>query len=409
LTSSAFHTDQYELTMLDAALGAGTAGQRVVFEMFTRRVPLDRRYGVVAGVDRFLDALELFTFGDEEVAWLEKAGIVSGGTIDWLANYRFSGDIHAYPEGELFTAGSPVLTVEGTFGEAVLLETVALSILNHDSAVAAAASVITEAAGGRPVIEMGSRRTDTEAAVAAARAAYVGGMASTSNLEAGRSYGIPTAGTSAHAFVLLFETERAAFQAQVDALGVTTTILVDTFDMPRGIATAVEVAGPALAAIRIDSGDPVEESWRARRLLDSLGATSTRILVTGDLDAEAIRRLDGCPVDGFGVGTSVVTGLGHPTAEFVYKLVEVEGRPVAKASPGKRTRGGRKWAWRGESGALDVVGFGPDQRPPGDRPLQEHVVQNGRRASTPDVEASRRRHRLGVEALGGRELRLSGL
>ncbi|MBO0748764.1 MAG: nicotinate phosphoribosyltransferase, partial [Acidimicrobiaceae bacterium] len=344
--STALFTDRYELTMLDAALQAGTAGHSATFEVFTRWLPEGRTHGVFAGLGRLVEALEGFRFGPAELAWLRAAGIVSEATLAWLEEYRFSGDIWAYAEGELYTVGSPVLTVQSTFGEAVLLETLVLSILNHDSAIAAAAERIVAAAGERPVIEMGSRRTDVGAAVAAARAAYLAGFASTSNLEAGRRYGIPTAGTSAHAFTLAFPTERDAFVAQVAALGPNTTLLVDTYETESAIRTAVDVAGPELGSVRIDSGDLAKEAARAREILDSAGAGGTRIIVTGDLDDHSIAALANAPVDGYGVGTALVTGLGVPTAGFVYKLVAVEEQPVAKRSEGKEGVGGRKWAWR---------------------------------------------------------------
>lgn len=391
LTSTSLLTDRYELTMLDAALRAGAADRPVVFEVFTRRLPPGRRHGVFAGLGRLLDALGEFTFGPGELAWLEQNRIVSGPGLDWLSGYRFSGEIHAYAEGDLYTAGSPVLTVEAAFGQAVVLETLVLSILNHDSAVAAAASLIAVAAGTRPVIEMGSRRVDAGSAVAAARAAYLAGLSSTSNLEAGRRYGVPTAGTAAHAFMLLFDDERSAFAAQIEAWGPATTLLVDTFDTEGGIRAAVEVAGPRLAAIRIDSGDLVAESARARALLDSLGATTTRVIVTGDLDEQAIRALSGSPVDGYGAGTSVVTGLGYPTAGFVYKLAAVQGRPVAKTSPGKATHGGRKWAWRVAEQATEIVATSPEP-PPGGRPLQATVMSAGVVCPQPTLEESRAFH-----------------
>ncbi|HUZ19677.1 MAG TPA: nicotinate phosphoribosyltransferase [Acidimicrobiales bacterium] len=391
--SSALHTDHYELTMLEAALGAGTAGEPATFEVFTRAVPQGRRFGVFAGLGRLLDLLERFTFGPDELGWLEAARVVGQRTLDWLGSYRFSGDIHAYAEGDLYTGGSPVLTVEGTFGEAVLLETLVLSVLNHDSAVAAAASLIVEAAGGRPLIEMGSRRTDAEAAVAAARAAYLGGFDSSSNLEAGRRYGVPTAGTAAHAFIQSFSDEKAAFVAQVAAAGSGTTLLVDTYDTERGICNAVEVAGPGLGAIRIDSGDLVVEAERARSLLDSLGATNTRVVITGDLDDEKIRSLSDSPADAYGVGTSVVTGLGSPTAGFVYKLAVMSGRSVSKKSPGKVTVGGRKWAWRIADACQELVSLSPEPSPPGGRPLQSCVVRAGKRLEAPTLVESREHHR----------------
>jgi nicotinate phosphoribosyltransferase len=427
--STALFTDRYELTMLDAAIQAGTAELTATFEVFSRRLGEGRTHGVVGGVDRVLEAVERFRFGPAELAWLEAAEVVSGPTLAWLTDYRFSGSIDAYPEGELYTVGSPILTVEGTFGEAVLLETVVLSILNHDSAIASAAERIVAAAGGRPIIEMGGRRVAPEAAVAAARAAYLAGFASTSNLEAGRRYAIPTAGTAAHAFVLAFPSEEEAFAAQIAAGGVSTTLLVDTYDISDGIRAAVEVAGPELGAVRIDSGDLVDEARRARVLLDSLGATGTRVIITGDLDDVSIAALADAPVDGYGVGTRVVTGLDQPTAGFVYKLVSVAGgsgegdrqHPVAKRSPGKATVGGRKWAWRTrlvdlpdafEGPALtagpvqaDVLTASPEPPPGGGRPLQRRMVDQGQVIGREPLLAARRRCAEAVaEAAGTRGL-----
>jgi nicotinate phosphoribosyltransferase len=268
------------------------------------------------------------------------------GTLGWLAGYRFRGDIDGYPEGELYFPGSPVLTVTGSFAEAVILETLVLSVLNHDSAVASAAARMASAAGERPLVEMGSRRTHEEAAVAAARAAYLGGFSATSNLAAGQRYGIPTTGTAAHAFSLLHDTEAEAFAAQVAALGADTTLLVDTYDITQGIATAIEVAGRGLRSVRIDSGDLGQLTRQARAQLDGLGAPDVQIVVSGDLDEYSIAGLRAEPVDSYGVGTSVVTGSGVPTAGMVYKLVEVDGQPVAKRSTDKISRGGAKSALR---------------------------------------------------------------
>jgi nicotinate phosphoribosyltransferase len=342
--STALLTDRYELTMLAAALADGTATRHCVFEVFARRLPEGRRYGVVAGTARLLESIGRFRFGSEELAAL--ADVVDGATLDWLADYRFSGDVDGYPEGELYFPGSPILTVTGSFVDAVVLETLSLSILNHDSAIASAAARMVTAAAGRPLIEMGSRRTHEAAAVAAARAAYLAGFSATSNLEAERRHGIPTAGTAAHAWVLLHDDELGAFGSQVRALGPETTLLVDTYDIRRGVELAVQAAGPELGAIRIDSGDLGELARQAREQLDALGATKTRIVLSGDLDEYAIASLRAEPVDSYGVGTSLVTGSGAPTAGMVYKLVEVDGRPVAKRSAAKESRGGRKSAVR---------------------------------------------------------------
>ena len=347
---TALLTDKYELTMLSAALRDGTAHRHATFELFARRLPNGRRYGVVAGTGRFLEALASFVFDDDALDSVR--GFLDPDTVAYLAQYRFRGDVDGYPEGELYFPGSPVLTVRGTFAECVLLETLALSILNHDSAIASAAARMVTAADGRPIIEMGSRRTHEQAAVAAARAAYIAGFSGSSNLAAQRRHGVPALGTSAHSFTLLHTTpagrpdECAAFRAQVDALGVNTTLLVDTYDITAGVQNAVSVAGPALGAVRIDSGDLGVLARQVRRQLDDLGATHTRIVVSGDLDEYSIAALRAEPVDSYGVGTSVVTGSGAPTAQMVYKLVEVDGQPVEKRSSHKESRGGYKQAMR---------------------------------------------------------------
>lgn len=353
-SSTALLTDHYELTMLQAALRSGAAHRRSVFEVFARKLPDGRRYGVVAGTGRVLEAIAAFRFDAAQLEFLERSGVVDRATLDWLADYRFRGTVRGYAEGECYFPQSPILEVEASFAEAVLLETVILSVLNHDSAIASAASRMTSAAGGRPCVEMGSRRTHEAAAVAAARAAYIAGFASTSNLEAGFRYGVPTVGTSAHAFTLLHDTERDAFQTQVDTLGKGTTLLVDTYDVAEAVRVAVEVAGPDLGAVRLDSGDLLWLAHRVRRQLDELGARGTKIVVTSDLDEYAIAALAIAPVDAYGVGTQLVTGSGAPTAAMVYKLVARAGSAepdaplvsVEKRSVEKASRGGRKHAYR---------------------------------------------------------------
>ncbi|GAA0796838.1 nicotinate phosphoribosyltransferase [Spirilliplanes yamanashiensis] len=387
-------TDHYELTMVSAALKDGTADRRCVFEIFARRLPTGRRYGVVAGTGRLAEMIRDFRFGAEEIAHLRRARVVDDETADWLAAYRFTGDIDGYAEGELFFPGSPILTVSGSFAECVVLETLALSVLNHDCAVAAAAARMVTAARGRAIIEMGSRRTHESAAVAAARAAYLAGFASTSNLAAGARYGIPTGGTAAHAFTLLHDDESAAFASQVAALGKDTTLLVDTYDIAQGIRNAIAVAGPELRAVRIDSGDLSILAQQSRELLDSLGATETKIIVSGDMDEYAIATLAAEPVDMYGAGTAVVTGSGAPTAGLVYKLVEVDGRPVVKRSENKATVGGRKTAIRrhkptGTATEECVVSQGvPDHRP-NDRLLQHAYVVGGEVVDLPTLQESR--------------------
>lgn len=322
-----------------------------MFETFARRLPDGRRYGVVAGTGRLLELIRDFRFTDVELDWLREHEVVRAPTLDWLADYSFSGNVWGYREGEVYFPGSPLLVVDGTFAEAVILETLILSTLNYDTSVASAAARMVSVSLGRPIAEMGSRRTNEHAAVAAARAAYIAGFAATSNLEAGRTWGIPTMGTAAHSFTLLHDSEEDAFRAQVDAFGAATTLLVDTYDIAGGIDLAVEVAGTGLGAIRIDSGDLPTVAAAARTQLDSLGAVNTKITVTSDLDEYSIAALSGSPVDAFGVGTSVVTGSGAPAAGLVYKLVARrddggQWLSVAKTSIGKASIGGRKNAAR---------------------------------------------------------------
>ena len=415
--TAALLTDKYELTMLAAALRDGTAHRRTTFEVFARRLPEGRRYGVVAGTARFVEALAEFTFDDTALQAL--SDFLDSDTLEYLADYRFRGDVDGYAEGQLYFPGSPVLAVHGSFGECVVLETLALSIFNHDTAIASAAARMASVAEGRTLIEMGSRRTHEQAAVAAARAAFLAGFAGSSNLEAQRRHGVPALGTSAHAFTLLHTSaegpdEVAAFRAQVDALGVGTTLLVDTYDITAGVANAVEVAGPELGAVRIDSGDLGVLARQVRAQLDELGATETRIVVSGDLDEFAIAGLRAEPVDIYGVGTSVVTGSGAPTASMVYKLVEVDGIAVEKRSLHKESHGGRKRATRLAKPSGTVVeelvypaGEAAPQSELVARDLTVPLVQNGEPVADLDLSAARDRVAAGLESLPWDGLKLS--
>lgn len=414
--TTALLTDRYELTMLQATLRNGTAHRPSVFELFARRLPEGRRYGVVAGIGRILDALADFTFDETALAYLRRDGVVDEDTIQWLADYRFTGSISGYPEGEIYFPGSPVLIVEGTFAECVILETLFLSILNHDAAIASAAARMITAAGDRPCIEMGSRRTHEAAAVASARAAYIAGFAATSNLQAGDSYGIPTTGTSAHSFTLLHDTEREAFQAQIEALGKGTTLLVDTYDVTEAVKTAVELAGPELGGVRLDSGDLVSLAATVRKQLDDLGATGTHITVTSDLDEYAIATLASAPVDGYGVGTALVTGSGFPTCGFVYKLVAREGDdgamiPVAKKSKDKVSVGGRKYVLRQRArgrAQAEVIGIGePPANDGDDRAILVPLVESGVRVYTESLDDARTRLKASLAELPASATRLS--
>lgn len=409
----ALYTDRYELTMLQAALRSGKAQRQCVFEVFARHLPPGRRFGVVAGTGRVLEAIAQFKFEEAELDYLRTAEIVDESTLDYLADYRFRGQIEGYREGELYFADSPVLSVTGSFADSVILETLILSILNYDSAVASAAARMNAAAGERVLVEMGARRAHEEAAVAAARAAYIAGFSATSNLEAGRKWGVPTMGTSAHSFTLLHDSEKEAFTAQIESQGERTTLLVDTYDISAAVALAVEITGGKVAAVRIDSGDLGQVAIAVRKQLDDLGAKDTKIVVTSDLDEYTIAALAAAPVDRYGVGTSLVTGSGHPTAGFVYKLVAHsdggEWVDVAKKSKDKASRGGKKQAARELEGGIAIaeqVGSQPVGRPlqttlwDGDSPIQTHLGKSG-------VEAAREHYRSVIAELPPTALRLS--
>jgi putative nicotinate phosphoribosyltransferase len=408
METTAFLTDKYEVTMLQAMLRAGRADHRAVFDLFARRLPKGRRYGVVGGVGRAVEAVKNFRFTDEQIAYLEADPIIDEATVRYLRDYKFRGIIVGQPEGSLYFPNTPILTVIGTFADCVLLETLLLSIMNHDSAVMSAASRMVTAAEGMPMIEMGSRRTSETSAVAAARAAYIAGFNATSNLQAGHLYQIPTTGTSAHAYTLAYgpDGEEQSFYDQMVALGTDTTILVDTYNIPEGIRRAVHaantlgVSGPG--GIRIDSGDLHEETVNARELLDSLGAIDTKIVLSSDIDEYTISEMKerGTPVDAVGAGTRVVTGSGAPTAEMVYKLVQINDMPVSKRAEGKISTGGIKVTYREfhEDGTMagEFFKVGTTSAPftSSQHPTQILLVDGqGDYFHQEDIEVSRARHR----------------
>ncbi|MDY5129642.1 nicotinate phosphoribosyltransferase [Actinotignum urinale] len=427
--SSSLLTDMYELTMIDAALKSGKASRKAVFEAFARRLPGGRRYGVVAGTGRLLDELANFRFTDTDIEYLLENNVISPETSDWFANYSFTGDLWGYMEGECYFPGSPILTAIGNFAECCIIETLALSILNYDSAVATAASRMTIAAHGRPCADFGARRTHEKSALAAARAAYIAGFSATSDLEAGRQYGIPVTGTSAHSFTLLHDSEEEAFRAQIAAMGANTTLLVDTYDVERGVERAVaaaKAAGGTLGAVRIDSGDLIAHAFKTREQLNALKSSETKITVTNDLDEFSIAALGAAPVDAYGVGTRLVTGSGVPTAQMVYKLVEREGangtmHEVAKASKNKHSIGGLKVAGRTEAdgratGEIIVAAESFEKgleyvKKQGARPLQVKLIDGGvindKYRGRAVLESARNRHQDSRNALPYSGWRLS--
>lgn len=405
--STVLKTDKYELTMLEAFIENGMHNNKAVFELFGRKLPEGRRYGVVAGTARAIEAILNFTFQKEDLDHLKNEVGLKDTTIDYLKNYSFSGNVYGYQEGDYWFPYAPLLTIESTLGEAVILETLLLSIFNYDSAVASAASHMREIAPNANLMEFGARRVNEDAAVVASRAAYIGGFNSTSNLEANRKYGVPVYGTSAHAFTLAFPTEKEAFAAQVKTFGPKTTLLVDTYDITQGVINAVEAAGTELGAVRIDSGDPFEVIPAVRKQLDDLGAVNTKIALSGDVKLENLQGLieANLPIDSYGIGTDVVTGSGVVASGFVYKLVAVEQNgqmvPVAKKGAGaKNSKGGRKFSYRivELDGTVKAeiqettpreIGWGISIK---QVPLQRQYIKEGQQTLNETLEEVRNRH-----------------
>ena len=420
LPGTALLTDQYELTMVQASLRSGAAGRRAVFEVFARHLPQGRRYGVVAGTGRLLEAIERFRFSPAELDFLADAGIVDSDTLAFCASYRFSGNIWGYAEGDCYFPGSPILVVEGTFAESVVLETVALSILNHDCAIASAASRMVTAAG-RPPADRDGLAADPRAGRGGQRAGGVPRRASRPPRTCGRGRSTACRARGPARTRSRWSTTtngrrsrpRSRRSARPRRCWWTPT------DVPRAVRTAIEVAGPDLGAVRIDSGDLPVLARQVRAELDSLGAAKTRIVLTGDLDEYSIAALGAVPVDGYGVGTSLVTGSGAPTAALVYKLVaraldpgeDSELVPVAKRSVGKPGRGGRKWAVRHRDAdgiALsERISLTPPEPGPRDRELLVPLVVAGEIVGREAATAARERHRTALAELPPHALQLS--
>lgn len=401
--SLALVTDLYELTMAEAYLRAGETGT-ATFSLYIRRLPPSRRYLVAAGLEEALDYLEGLRFTEDDIAYLRGTGRFSEDLLGYLRDLRFRGDVRAVPEGRVVFAEEPLLEVTAPIIEAQIIETYLMNIIHLHTVLATKAARCVDAARGRVVVDFGLRRAHgLEAGMAAARASYIAGCAATSNVAAGRRWGIPLSGTMAHSFVTAFPSELDAFRAYARAYPDATTLLIDTYDTLQGARHALIVAdelareGHRLRAVRIDSGDVLQVSREVRAILDAGGHPEVQIFVSGGLDEYQIAALldAGAPIDGFGVGTRMDASEDAPTLEAAYKLVEYGGRPAFKLSPGKATLAGRKQVWRRT---------GPDERFAGDviaaadeviadaEPLLVPVMAGGRRLHPPEpLEAVRAR------------------
>lgn len=392
---SALSTDLYELTMMAGYRATGMTGL-ASFELFVRRLPEQRSFLVAAGLEQALEYLQDLRFTREEIDFLRSVPNLQGAPQDFFDEYlpafRFTGEVWAVDEGTPVFAQEPLLRVTAPLPEAQLVETALLAILTFQTSIASKAARILEVADGRLVVEFGARRAHgLDAALLAARAAYVAGCEGTSFVEAGRRFGIPLSGTMAHSWVLAFPDEMEAFKRYADLFGERAVFLLDTYDAVRA-AERIASEGLRSVAVRLDSGDVIRLSREVRRILDAAGMSSTKIFVTGDLDEHRIASFlaAGAPVDGFGVGTALSTSSDAPALGGIYKLVELDRDGVAvgvmKLSPDKQTRPGRKQVWRRmEAGHAigDLVSLHDEAGPPGGSPLLSCVMRDGRRLAAP--------------------------
>ncbi|MCH9017170.1 MAG: nicotinate phosphoribosyltransferase [Chloroflexi bacterium] len=407
-------TDLYELTMSQAFLSQGMLAT-ATFSLFTRTYPPNRAYFVSAGLEDVLDYLSNLNFSGRAIDYLRATGIFSGDFLDFLRGVRFTGSVRAIPEGRLYFTDEPAVEITAPLIEAQLVETFIINQVNLQSMLATKAARCVWAAQGRGIADFASRRTQgTDAALKMARASYIAGFSSTSNVLAASIYGMPPAGTMAHSFISTFATELDAFRAYAQSFPGRTILLIDTYDTISGAWNAVQVAkemegdGQRLMAVRLDSGDFDELSRRVRTILDDSGLDYVKILASGGLDEYELETLvkAGAPIDLFGVGTKAGVSADAPWSDMAYKLVCFDGRPVMKLSPEKVSLPGAKQVFRTKDAAgmfaRDIIAM-DDEELPGGLPMLEEVMKDGRRTG-PQVtlEEVRKRFQDDFAALDGR-------
>jgi nicotinate phosphoribosyltransferase len=389
LTESPLLTDLYQLTMLDAYHAHGM-NETAVFELFVRKLPAGRNFLVAAGLEQALEFLEHLRFAPEELEWVEKSGKFPRGFAEHLAQLRFTGDVHAAPEGTIFFPDEPILRVTAPMPEAQLVESRLINLVHFETLVATKAARSVIAAPGKLLVDFGLRRAHgAEAGLLAARAAYIAGYSGTATVAAAQRMGIPVFGTMAHSFVEAHDDETAAFQRFAESCPQNVVLLIDTYDTEAAARKVVELAprlaqrGIRVKGVRLDSGDLAALSRSVRRILDEGGLSEATIFASGNIDEYRIRDLlaAGSPIDGFGVGTSLVTSSDAPYLDAVYKLQEYAGTARRKRSTGKATWPGRKQVFRHYDRAdrfeHDVITVEGDERP--GEPLLVPVMRNGRR------------------------------
>ncbi len=392
--------DLYQFTMMQAYLDAGMLDE-AVFEFFVRKLPKERNFLVAAGLEQVLQYLESLAFSSEEISWLARAGGFNRRFLDYLAELRFDGDVHAMPEGTVFFADEPILRISASMPIAQLVESRIINLLNFQTIVASKAARCVLAAPGKFLVDFGLRRAHgAEAGLLASRAAYLAGFSGTSTVLAGAEFGLPIFGTMAHSFVQAHASEREAFTNFSVSRPRNVTLLIDTYDTEGAAQKVVELApslveqGANVRSVRLDSGDLAAHAFKVRRILDAGGLGSVGIFCSGGLDEYALARLlaAGAPIDGFGVGTALDVSADAPFLDAAYKLQEYAGQPRRKRSEGKATWPGRKQVYRRYAGATmegDVLTLESD--PQGGTPLIVPVMRKRERLAKSSLEEARAR------------------
>ena len=390
--ADALLTDLYQINMIQAYLDHGEIAP-AVFDFFVRRLPPRRGFLMAAGLEQALQYLEGLRFSRAEIEWLKGTGRFRDNLLEYLATFRFTGDVHAMPEGTIFFADEPILRVTAPMPQAQLVETRLINILHFQSLIASKAARMVLAAAGKMLVDFGLRRAHgAEAGLAAARASYLAGFAGTATVEAEELWGIPTFGTMAHSFIEAFDDEATAFEKFVRSWPDNATLLIDTYDTEAAamkvvkLAPRLAAAGISIAAVRLDSGDLAALAKSVRRILDTGGLGQVKILASGGLSEDSIAALlaAGAPIDAFGIGTSLTTSSDVPMLDCVYKLQEYAGLPRRKRSPGKATWPGRRQVWRhyeADHMSGDVVSIESDKQ--AGEPLLRLVMREGRRVASP--------------------------
>ncbi len=395
ITHNPLLTDLYQLKMLQTYYERGME-ETAVFEFFVRRLPRQRNFLLVAGIEQVLEYLEQLAFAEHELDWLRSCGHFKGQFVDRLEDFRFTGDVHGMPEGSVFFPPEPILRVTASLPEAQFIESRLINLIHYQTMIASKAARCVLQAPDKTLVDFGMRRAHgAEAALMAARASYIAGFTGTATVLAGQFFDIPAFGPMAHSFIQAHDTERDAFLAFAKGHRENVVLLIDTYDTERGASIVTEIAaelrdeGILVNAVRLDSGDVGKLSFKVRQILDESGCTDIKLFASGNLDeyrlAELIDR--GCPVDGFGIGTRLDISEDAPSLDCVYKLQEYAGRGRRKRSEGKETWPGRKQVYRvrGANGDLqrDTLSL-VDERVTEGEPLIVPLMQSGRRLNPPE-------------------------